>query len=246
MQEAIGRKKPSWDTLAGFSLVELLVVIGIISILAAILLPALVRANDAAKQTSCASNLKQIGIATMMYYEDNHSLMTKSTLGGDGTWLCYTVGTEVQYFNYGLLISGKYVDIPGSYPNNPPLFRCPAATGLTTHKSASQYTYRQQTSWANAVRATHKLPNKFTASTNLKLCLGSDLYGDPTYGGDYVYDFNVVYKMHKVGYNCLYVDGRVKFCNNCVSQVVDFYVAGSGMYPSVGYIWTDVFDENYF
>lgn len=82
-----------------FTLIELLIVISIIAVLAAILLPALNQSRERAKAIQCTSNLKQLGIMNLMYCSDNSDFLPKiyesSTLTSWNHWW----GTSLERYN---------------------------------------------------------------------------------------------------------------------------------------------------
>lgn len=94
-----------------FTLVELLIVIAIITILAAILLPALNRAQESSRAINCASNLRQLGLGAGSYQGDYQDYLIPSCL--------YVEGTANYTWRY-LLIKGNYLTRAAMYcPSNP-------------------------------------------------------------------------------------------------------------------------------
>src|SRR5580698_2440397 len=76
---------------AGFTLIELLVVIAIIAILAAILFPVFAKAREKARQTTCASNEKQLGLAFLQYTQDYDEMTVSGAIPANpGAW--YAIG----------------------------------------------------------------------------------------------------------------------------------------------------------
>lgn len=124
-------------TRRGFTLVELLVVIGIIALLISILLPSLNKARESAKSVQCLSNLRQIGITMQMYVLENKGVLPFGYWSGGPTFDTFTA-KETEWTN--LLITLYGVD-GATYQDNADnggfeaisreVFKCPSAESGT-------------------------------------------------------------------------------------------------------------------
>jgi prepilin-type N-terminal cleavage/methylation domain-containing protein/prepilin-type processing-associated H-X9-DG protein len=105
---------------SGFTLIELLVVIAIIAVLAAILFPVFARARAKARQSTCLSNLRQIGLTVDMYSQDYDGLLPYHllALGGGSTFASYFAALEPYLRNRGILTCPERRDIDYSGPTD--------------------------------------------------------------------------------------------------------------------------------
>jgi prepilin-type N-terminal cleavage/methylation domain-containing protein/prepilin-type processing-associated H-X9-DG protein len=120
----------------GFTLIELLVVIAIIAILAAILFPVFARAREKARQTSCLSNLKQIGLAHLMYAQDYDERFLQGRYPGT----CVFGHAHLAAAPDAINDYRGWANHLQPYIKNIQVFRCPSATWTTCTSGTGEAT----------------------------------------------------------------------------------------------------------
>jgi prepilin-type N-terminal cleavage/methylation domain-containing protein/prepilin-type processing-associated H-X9-DG protein len=191
----------------GFTLIELLVVIAIIAILAAILFPVFAKAREKARQTSCLSNLKQLGLGVRMYAQDYDERNMADSLGPG---VAYTTPSgQVLTNNYMLWMFSIY-----PYVKNLQIFNCPSRSGTAF---VGQYTTDTAYGWNSYLNlrsdGTVSLPAECLALVEVKQP-GTNPYRiiwrtatkdyDLTNGGS-------VDPRHNDGLNAAFCDGHAKW-----------------------------------
>jgi prepilin-type N-terminal cleavage/methylation domain-containing protein/prepilin-type processing-associated H-X9-DG protein len=211
-------------TRRAFTLVELLVVIGIIAVLISILLPAMNRAREMSKRTGCASNLRQLAFGAIMYAGENRGWFPLGVLNtdgpGDGAYMFWNRNITNQR------TIGKYrgegIIVDEGYTPDPRVLYCPSYNGLTLGVEVSvppgggyfpnasppaaqlymQSCYHYRCSFNISVKP-WGIPARM--GHNDGAALFADAFSDPT---------RSVNVAHGDGYNVCYIDGHVTYLND--------------------------------
>ena len=129
--------KPRTPKPAGFTLIELLTVIAIIGILASILIPVVSKVRETARQAVCASNIRQLSVAIILFADDNDGVMptSSSTTQGhqDTDWIYWSRGDrELRNSPIVPYIGGTF---------DPSIYRCPSDERLKDPNNLPEYAY---------------------------------------------------------------------------------------------------------
>lgn len=148
----------------GFTLIEILVVVAIISLLAAILFPVFNRARENARRTSCQSNMKQIGLAILQYAQDYDEVMVPAYLDGS----CYSSVGAFYGTNFGncggvpAIGNYKWMDLVYPYAKDDGVFNCPSAPN-----NFDKYHHASGNDWGHyAANSAYYGPNNGRDSVN--------------------------------------------------------------------------------
>jgi prepilin-type N-terminal cleavage/methylation domain-containing protein/prepilin-type processing-associated H-X9-DG protein len=185
-----GGRRPRQARGAAFTLIELLVVIAIIAILAAMLLPALGRAKDKAKQTNCMNNQRQLGIALQMYVTDNKAYTGAYSPAADSyVWpqrLLSYAGNDRKVFNCSAAPPESWWDI-----RNPT---------IKTNDAAVPWKITSSSRFSTAINDWGLMQAFLGDKTIPCLGLGGDIDGGVSRGG--LRDGAVVAPANMIGFGC--------------------------------------------
>lgn len=193
---------------AGFTLVEILVVLGVLTILSTILVAVFGRVRENGRRTVCQSNLKQIALAMQQYVAD-----------ADGY---YPIFINVINKNTANAKAIHWHEAIAAYIKNPTVFRCPS-NQLSRDRSATDYLYNHHRLNifmppfpTNDIRGTHDSNQALAATVALNRdATWLDAYGNYIYGGPPILSScGRSYwgsTLHFGGANYSFVDGHVKW-----------------------------------
>jgi len=201
----------------GFTLIELLVVIAIIGILAALLLPVLAISKQKAQEAGCVSNLRQIGVAMVLYSDEDQGLFPES--GGTIRW--GQTDPETQ--------RSSWMQQLAPLVQNTNLYRC-------------QSDFKGQFSYFNGVRAAYAVETNFASidTKRIRFAAAQVLCGDTLWQDASLtdadkddYSINCVggpangnrwvgWQRHRQGQNLLFTDSHVKWFKEYDANAMTF------------------------